>query len=198
MKGIIYLFLLTTFLFSGCGIRERETVLQKKEAELAQKEQELSLKTEALRLKEEELVKKEQRVAREQRVDSTEQDTASTYNPQVLGKWSVRMTCIESTCPGSAVGDTKYETWELSSQNNQVIAQAIADAKLVRVYSGTYKNNVLELTEDVALSPSAPATKMLVRLTLLNESTLEGQREIVRSGDCKIVYALQLSKQVAS
>lgn len=106
------------------------------------------------------------------------------------------MTCTETTCPGSAVGDTKFETWELTNQNNQITAQAFADGQLVRVYSGTYQNQVLELTADVALSPAAPTTKMLVRLNSVNRSTLEGQREIVRSGDCRIVYALQLSKQV--
>ena len=36
---------------------------------------------------------------------------------------------------------------------------------------------------------------MIVRLRLVNAGTMEGQREIVRVGDCKIIYALQMDKQ---
>lgn len=187
MKWICILLFLSTFLFSGCGIRERETALQKREAQLVQREQEILLKEESLQLREKELQSKAQRL------DSTARDSAF-YNPTVLGKWSVRMTCIEAGCPGSAVGDTKYETWELTYQNNQVIAKALVNNNLVRVYTGSYKNNTLELTESEELSPASPGTKMLLRLTLINENTMEGQREIVRA-DCRIIYALQLDKQ---
>lgn len=201
MKGMVYFLLLSIFFISSCGdTREREAALQKKEAELAQREQALALREKLLERAEVALDQARQQLVRAQPVDSiapdsTALDTAG-YNASVLGKWSVRMACTETTCPGSAVGDTKFETWELTNQDNQITAQAFAEGKLVRVYSGTYENNVLELTADVALSPAAPATKMLVRLNSVNESTLEGQREIVRTGDCRIIYALQLNKQV--
>lgn len=188
MRGCIYLFLLCTLLISGCDLRERETSLQKKTAELTRKEQELRLKEEALRLKEEALVK------REQRLDSTQQDSALIYNPNIIGLWNVKMVCTETTCPGSAIGDTKLETWDISYQNNYIIAKAMTDNKVVRTYTGAYKNNSLELNESVELSPNSPATNMVVRLTLLNENTMEGQREIIRSGDCRIIYSLELNK----
>ncbi|PIQ20508.1 MAG: hypothetical protein COW65_14525 [Cytophagales bacterium CG18_big_fil_WC_8_21_14_2_50_42_9] len=188
MKWIFGLLFLLSVLFSGCGLRERETSVQKKETELAQKEQELNAKEKELRLKEEELIK------RAQWLDSTAQDTTVMFNPQLLGQWNARMTCTETTCSGSAVGDTKTETWELTFQNDHIIARAMTGENMVRVYTGTYKNNLLELTENVELSPSTPATKILVRLTLVNENTLDGLREIIRTGDCKITYALQLTK----
>lgn len=188
MRWIYYLLLLTIFLFAGCGMRERETALQAKEAELTRKEQELALKEESLQLREKELLSKEQRL------DSTAQDSAF-YNPNVPGKWTVRMVCTETGCPGSAIGDTKYETWELAYQNEQVIARAMVNNNLVRVYTGSYKNNILELTENAELSPASPGTKIFLRLTLSNENSMEGQREIVRA-DCRIIYALRLDKQV--
>lgn len=196
MKRILFLYLLIAFFISGCGIRERERAAQQKEAELAQKEQELLLKEKTLQLKEEELLVKQQQLdsTKQQQSDSTKIDTAAVYNRDIIGNWSVNMTGIETTCPGSAVGDTKSETWVFSYQNNNIIVKAMSDDKLVRVYTGAYKNNLIELTEDVELSPTSSETKMLVRLTLLNEKSMEGQREIIRS-DCKIVYSLQLNKQ---
>ncbi|MDQ4140934.1 MAG: hypothetical protein M3142_10460 [Bacteroidota bacterium] len=187
MKWIFLLSLVTLLLFSGCGIREREKSVQEKETALARKEQELAVREEALRQKEEALSK------REQKLDSTRLDSAF-YNPNITGIWNVRMVCIETTCPGSAIGDTKTETWDISYQGDQIIAKAMADNTLVRTYAGTYNDNWLQLRENVALSPNAPATEMVVRLSLLNENTLEGQREIIRSGDCRIVYSLQLEK----
>ena len=60
------------------------------------------------------------------------------------------MTCIETTCPGSAVGDTKTETWDINYENNLIIAKAMANNKLVRVYTGSYDGTNLTLSEDVA------------------------------------------------
>jgi hypothetical protein len=188
MKGIIYLFLLSTFLISGCGIRERETSVQNKETELTRKEQALALKEETLQLKEESLIK------REQLLDSTRQDSAAMYNPNITGLWEAKMVCVETTCPGSALGDTKSETWDISYQNNIVVAKAMTGDVIVRTYTGTYMNSLLELTENVELSPNSPATQIVVRLALRNENTMEGQRAIIRSGDCRIIYSLQLSK----
>jgi len=70
----------------------------------------------------------------------------------------------------------------------------MADNTVVRTYEGTYSNNILELRDNIEVSPNTPATEMVVRLTPLNENSLEGQRQIIRSGDCRIVYSLQLDK----
>lgn len=187
MKWTFFLPLLFLFILSGCGIREREKAVQNKEQELARKEQELVTREEALRLKEEALTKKQQQI------DSTQQDSAF-YNASITGLWNVRMVCIETNCPGSAIGDTKSETWDISYQNNKVIAKAMTDNTVVRTYVGDYSNNLLELRENIEVSPNTPATEIVVRLTLLNNNSLEGQRQIIRSGDCRIVYSVQLNK----
>ena len=41
---------------------------------------------------------------------------------------------------------------------------------------------------------SEPASKMVVRLRVVNEKTMEGQREIIRDNNCKVVYAMQMEK----
>ncbi len=53
---------------------------------------------------------------------------------------------------GRLVGDTKTETWDLSYQNDRVIAKAMTGENLIRVYTGTFRNNLLELTENVETS----------------------------------------------
>src|SRR5688572_16750787 len=100
MQRVVY-FLVFIFLASGCGIKEREDAVQKKESELLQKEQVLNLKEKTLAIKEEDLLK------REQKLDTTLADTALIYDAKITGRWNVGMTCTETDCTGSAVGDTK-------------------------------------------------------------------------------------------
>ena len=70
--------------------------------------------------------------------------------------------------------------------------------KLVRVYTGSYDSTNLILSEDVANTSTEPITRLTIRLALTGDNTMEGQREIVRENDCRILYSLQLSKQQPS
>lgn len=185
-----FAFLLVSLLFcSGCDLRYREQELQMRQAALDQKEKELMLKETALELKEAELLR------REYSLDSTRlSDTAYEYNTDIVGAWSVKMTCTETTCPSSAVGDTKSEVWEFTYQDNVLIAKARSGSQLVRVYTGKLAGTALELTEAVASSPAGPGATIVVRLNMINAQSMEGERQIVRE-NCRIIYALQLSKQ---
>lgn len=191
----IICFLLIILSSPGCGVKEREDALDKKETELLQKEQELILREKTLAIKEDDLLK------REQKLDTALVDTAfivdTTFisDAKLVGLWSAKMICTETTCAGSAVGDTKSETWDFSYQNSHLIVKAIADEKLVRIYTGGLTKNGIELTEDVGNRSTAPISKFLVRLNLVNESSMQGKREIIRNDDCKIVFDLQLTKQ---
>lgn len=187
---ILFVFFLTIF-FPSCDLREREEALNQKETLLNQREQELLLKEKTLQLKDEDLVK------REQRIDSTRlQDSLAVYNASLPGTWDVKMVCTETSCPGSAVGDTKNETWEIAYQENAIIARAMVNNELVRVYSGFFTGNTLELIETRENAPSQPATRMVVRLRLAKENVLEGTREIERIGECKIIYQTVMNKKV--
>ena len=178
------------FLLQSCDHRSREEALQKREARLNEKEQELLLKERSLQLKEIEIAKKQQSL------DSlVVTDTLAKYNPALVGNWNVTMTCSETTCAGSAVGDTKTEAWEILYQNKNVIAKARVNDELVRVYSGIYTGNTLELAE--MLTDSLPATtKIIARLQLVDDTRLQGQREIERKAEnCRIVYRMEMNKK---
>jgi hypothetical protein len=187
MKWMLLLFFFIPFI-SGCTLQERENALKKRETELNEREQRLIMREKELQLKEEELAKLKILL------DSTGIDS-SVYNPQIEGTWNVRMVCTETTCTGSAVGDTRTETWQINYESNKVIAQARAGNQLVRIYSGIYTGNTLELVEDRQISPSQPATRMVARLILTSDTKMQGQREIVREGDCKIIYSMDMTKQ---
>jgi uncharacterized protein (DUF3084 family) len=187
----VFAFFLPVFLLlvCGCDLQKRENELQKKEAALNQREQQLLLRENALQLKEAELVKKEQQL------DSTKRDTAHVINPVLIGRWNVQMTCTETTCAGSAVGDTKNEQWDLAYEGSTLIARAKANEQLVRVYTGAYAGNVIALTNNSPAADTLNQAAMLVRLRIVDETNLEGEREIVRGNQCKIVYAIKMQKQ---
>jgi hypothetical protein len=190
MRCLLFLFMVA-LLLSGCNFREREEALQKKETALNQKEQELLLKEKTLLLQEQELQN------RKLAFDSTQNaDTSRIVNPALVGNWNVKMTCTEATCAGSAVGDTKNETWQLAYQGSALLAKANANNQLVRVYTGFYTGNTIELVEDKTSAVAPSPAKMVVRLRLVDSTRLEGEREIVRENNCKVVYALQVEKIV--
>jgi hypothetical protein len=189
MKQFTFICLAFLPLLWGCGIDQRQKEVEQKALALQQKEEELQARELALTQKEEELA----RVSKT--IDSTHRDSSFIYDPRLIGLWAVKMTCTQTTCPGSAVGDTKSEQWELSYRGRHLLARALVSDTLTRVYQGIYTGNTLELVEVRSGAPAQPATRMIVRLRLVNASTLEGQREIVREGDCKIIYALQMNKQ---
>ncbi len=191
MKKILF-FSMCIIILPGCGIRQREIELDKKLNDLHQREQQLNLKEQSLASREQQLSE------REKLLDNTNKKNAndSLYiqHQQLPGTWAVRMQCTETNCPGSAVGDTKNEQWKFKFQDNSIIASAISNNQLVRIYSGTYMGDVLKLTvqED---SADENSVKMIVRLQNVKDKEMEGEREIIQASGCRIVYSLQLKKQ---
>ena len=186
MRYGVLLFLL--FFLGGCGLQEREEALQIRETELAQREALLYQREQALAAREAEITRQTQLA------DSLAQDTLLRFEPRLIGRWNTRMTCTETTCPGSAIGDTKTEIWEFSYEGNRLLVHAIVKDRVVRIYSGQNTVNGIQLVEEVMPTDGTP-TRITVKLSLKDDNTLEGQREILREDDCRIVYALQLKKQ---
>lgn len=188
-KLVLLLILLLTF--SSCDFQKREKELENKELELNQKEQALNLKEHSLLIREEKLNEKELKL------DSSAItfDTLSGLYPNLTGKWSVKMICSETTCPGSAIGDTKTETWDITIQNNAIIAAASNNGKLSRIYSGSVQLDRLELISENTDQETQQKVKMIVRLKQTKEGTLTGTRDIIRTEDCHILYDLELKKQ---
>lgn len=192
IKSLLIFSVLFIFAFSGCNLRKREIEVEKRTAEMNEKEQQLTLKEQSLEFREQLLIE------REKILDSTSKKIAndSLYKefPQLPGTWNVKMICIETNCPGSAVGDTKTEQWDFSFQDNVIIATAVSNNQLVRIYSGHYTGNSIRLTVQKDSADNQTA-KMAVRLQNIKDKEIEGEREIVQSAGCRIVYALQLRKQ---
>ena len=190
MKAILTL-LFSLLLFSGCDIRAREEKLQQQRTQLAQKELELLSREKELQSREAALVE------REKSLDSTMQATpkdTGVYKADLVGLWTVKMNCTETDCPGSAVGDIKTEQWDLSYQNQTVIAKAIVDEKLVRIYSGLYTGNALELTAQQSDTAAQNSAQIVVRLEETGNGNLEGRRQISRTDNCKTIYAVSMVK----
>ena len=179
------------FVASGCNLRNRELEIEKKTTQLNEKEQQLNLKEQSLDFREQLLLE------REKKLDSTSKkiafDSLVIKFPELTGTWSVKMECIETNCPGSAVGDTKTEQWNFTVLDNKIIATAADNKKLVRVYAGGISGDaiLLNVQQD---SSDLQAAKMTVRLQRVNEKEMDGTREIIQSGGCKIVYSLLLKK----
>lgn len=178
-------------LSSGCGLREREEAIELREREMAQREARLYQREQALAAREAELTLKSQRA------DSIAQDTLLRFEPRLIGRWNTRMTCTETTCSGSAVGDVKSEVWEFAYEGNRLLVRALVKDRLVRIYRGENTVNGIRLMEEVTPADGTP-THIRVSLTLKDDNTLEGKREIVREEDCRIVYELQLKKQAGT
>lgn len=175
---------------SGCGNSETKRKLDLKEKELAQKEDSLLKFDHELKSREQQILK------REQLLDSlkSQNDTLGVYNPKLIGTWLVTMQCTETTCEGYAVGDTKTEHWNISYQNNKVMVKAISNKKVIRAYSGLFKENSLNL---IAVPPPDADTEMKVVLSphTTNENLMEGQRIIDRANNCRVVFSLKVEKQ---
>lgn len=181
----IYFLLLLIFAFSGCGLQEREKQLEKGLAELHQKQQELAIKEQALNERQKQL----------DSVATLHQDTLEQLYPELPGSWAVKMVCSEATCPGSAIGDTKTEQWEIGIRNNQVTAVAISNNKVIRVYMGTFSEDQLMLEAQYVEAHPELNTRIVIRLKRSKENLMTGRREIIRTDDCHIVYDISLKKQ---
>ena len=105
----------------------------------------------------------------------------------------VEMQCTETNCPGSAVGDVKNEQWDFKFQNNMVIASAMSNNQLVRVYTGDYVGNTLKLS--VQQDSTDASAKIIVRLQQTKDKEMTGDREITQANGCRILYSLRLKKQ---
>lgn len=185
MKSIQLFCIFLIILFSGCGFKDRDKQLQAKEEELSQKRQELILWEQRLNMMEKELNTRKQLLDS----DSSAVDATPIQDVALNGKWAIKMQCIETSCDGSAIGDSKTETWEITSTENQVVAKVFSGKKLSRIYNGAYKQNALILVDDQ--SPTESVIKISLRLT--PAQGMEGSREIIQE-NCKIIYSLAAKK----
>ena len=170
-------------ILTGCTDGEQSS-LERRKAELDQRERNLQAR-------EAELARRE---AGLQPPPPPATDSLRMVSEGLAGNWEARMTCTETDCAGSAVGDTKTEEWRISYEPPALVARAWANGQLVRVYSGFFTGNTVELVERHADSSGQPAARMVARLSIVDSTRMDGQREIARE-NCKTIYSLQLNRQ---
>jgi len=190
--ALLFLFLLVLV---SCKDQAHEQQLQKREAELTRREQEIALRENALAVREQSLLQKEQTPPADTVQQVQPADTALLRT--LPGTWATRMSCIETDCPGSAIGDSKNEQWEFSVEQNTVLAKASANKKIIRVYTGTLEGSELKMTAQHIPNETLPDASFTVLLQAAGERRLEGRREISKPApdNCRIVYSLELTKE---
>ena len=180
--------ILSISFLSACSNPEGSDQLQSREKKVSQKEEELKVFEQKLISRDIELR------GREKFLDSLENigDTIGIYNSKLIGNWTVNMKCIETSCEGSALGDTKTERWIISYHNSRVIVKVLSKNTITRVYQGVYTETGLtlhsrQLDGDIL-------TSMNIQLNQISDDKMEGIREINQGGRCKIIYSVGLSK----
>ena len=177
-KWTLFLLILAAF-SQSCGYKEREEKLTLREQQIAKTEQKLMQWEQQLAVWEKELQEKKKK----QQEDSTA-ITDSLHAQPITGKWIVKMRCTETNCSGSAIGDSKTETWEISYSNKGIVVNAFAGNELSRIYNGSFSQTQLEATN------GQPGSESVMRVILeLKENKMEGTRVVERT-DCKIRYSL--------
>lgn len=182
------------FFLSGCELNERQSAIEKREQELNQKEQELLLWEKDLQLKEDSL-----KLIIALRDSASLYDSTSAVPQEILGTWTTKMVCTQSSCSGSVLGDTKVEQWLISAQKKIVIVQAMNNKmQISRIYTGSMNEKGLISLQTSRIDVNSPDNKMTTINVLLEkkgDNSMEGQREIIQADNCRVVYSLSLKRQ---
>ncbi len=188
-----YFVLAVSLSCSACDSKNYDRELHVKQQLIDQKEQELLTKEQELLSKEKSLIAREAELAASKHSHDSllhSIDTVPLMQPDITGRWNVNMRCIETDCPGSAVGDEKNEQWQISYTNKAILAQAFTGDSLVREYRGTSANNAIELLT----TDSTTTTRIVVTIQSVQTDKMRGQREIIRPENCHILYSIELNK----
>ncbi|MCD9853426.1 hypothetical protein LUD75_01825 [Epilithonimonas sp. JDS] len=173
---------LTIFLFS-CKENEREKqldirekILSEKENIFAQKESEFQS---LLKMRDSLYAKK------------TDSVIVPTWPVDILGKWSGKVICTESTCSDYVIGDQRTDVWEFVNDSLQTSVNVYSNNNLVRTYSGKLENNEIRLN----FKTDSTAAKLVDMNILLNEISpgkMRGKRTITVNNNCSAAFSVEL------
>lgn len=199
MKLLALLFCSLVSLCS-CTDERRRSELDMREAEIKKKQSELLALQRNVFLKEQELIRREKALDSTVRAmhlysgtDSIANDTTQSIS-YLGGLWSVTLVCTQSTCENFAVGDTKSEVWNVTTQQNKVFAQVVSARQLTRAYAGSVASNLIYLNDNNQSRDTTSASVNNIRLKMNTTNTLEGERELIRE-NCRVVYSVKMQKQ---
>lgn len=193
MNKFIYVgtFLLIAAGLSSCGFEERKKALDARETSLKEREQNLLVKEKML-LQLEDSIKLS--IAQQDSLTISLKNIGLPLPDSLQGTWNVNMLCTQTNCSGSAVGDTRKESWTFSGGDSTgVYVKAMQGENLVRVYSGIFDGSGFVLsTPNVAAEVNA--TTMNVKLNINTRDKLSGTRIIQQADGCTITYKLDADR----
>ncbi|OJV51989.1 MAG: hypothetical protein BGO31_10000 [Bacteroidetes bacterium 43-16] len=193
MNKLIYVstFLLITASLSSCGFEERKKALDAREVSLRDREQSLLMKEKMLTQLEDSI---KLSIAQQDSMTLSLKNLGLPLPDSLQGTWNINMLCTQTSCSGSAVGDTRKESWTFSGGDSTgVYVKAMQGENLVRVYSGIYDGSGFILsTPNVSGDPNA--TSMNVKLAVNTPDKLSGTRIIQQADGCTITYKIDADR----
>jgi hypothetical protein len=180
MKNLI-IYILTAAAFASCTDTNKED-------NLAQREQALSLKEQEFLTKEADY---QQLLSLRDSLEHTAEKmpAEAVWPEEIMGKWSGKMICTESSCSEHVVGDTRNDIWEFSPNGLKITNKTGGERHFTGNISGT----------DLTLSSTDSATaasrsKITLALVDLASSRLKGSRELTGKDNCVAKFSVELEK----
>ncbi|WP_332454737.1 hypothetical protein [Chryseobacterium aquaticum] len=177
------LFLLFSLLIIfSCDNKERQEQLAERETKLLEKEKLFSKKESEYQA----LLKMRDSIF-------AKKDTVkiSTWPKEVAGLWSGKVICTESTCSDYVVGDQRIDNWEFGSDSIQPSVKIINNNNLVRLYTGKFENNEIQLNYKTD-STSKKNVEMSVLLNEISADKIKGTRTVTVDNKCTARFSVEL------
>lgn len=193
MNKFIYVstFLLIAATLGSCGFEERKKSLDAREVSLNEKEQNLLIKEKML-LQLEDSIKLS--IAKQDSLALSLKTLGLPLPDSLQGTWNINMLCTQTNCSGSAVGDTRKESWTFSGGDSAgVYVKAMQGENLVRVYTGIFDGSGFVLSTP-NVTGDANTTTMNVKLSINTPDKMNGTRIIQQADGCTITYKIDAER----
>lgn len=177
--------LLLLLTLAACRDTVREQQLAEREQALAEKEKMFALKeadySALLRWRDSTLAA----------ADTLAATPATAWPTDLLGRWSSKTVCRESSCNEYVVGDQRSGAWEFSGDSAGLFTKVYDRNTLVRVYSGSFDSAAARL---YFRSDSAAQRKVEMEVELRRSPTgaIKGSQLLTMENGCTAKFTVEL------
>ena len=159
-----------------------------KEQSLLQREQNLSAREKDFEIKEAEY--KSLLSLRDSLENIEEEIPVQTVLPEgILGKWSGKMVCTESTCADHVIGDQRNDIWEFSANGLKMTNKTGGE----RLFTATLVGTELKLTSDETANITSRSS-ITLSIDDLQNGRMKGTREFIGQDECIAKFSVELEK----
>jgi len=182
IKNILFILFIIPFFLISCNNKEKEGRLALREQQLLEKEKAFAQKESEyqalLRMRDSIFSKK----------DSLK---AMIWPAEIAGTWNGKVICTESNCSDYVVGDQRTDIWEFDSDSTQLVTKIINNNNLIRLYSGKFDNNEINLNFKTD-STAKKNVEMNVLLNDISANKIRGSRTITAGNGCIAKFSVEL------